>query len=205
MLSARIVGRRSSVFDEIANVAMNVGRRLIRKSQCVTVHKKNPEIRVGQGSGSGQFPDDVPKEARRLRDGMLRLKILPLLPKACQLCGWNAFPELLQVHHRNQNPTDDVLENLRAVCPTCHCWVHYAIKRCVRRGEKYTQALCAREYDKVEAEVKSRNEAGTPGTPGQSEPKVDGNIDQGQRIVAGEESPISHHEAATPESDVGFE
>lgn len=164
--------------------------------------QKNAEVRVGQGSGSGQFPVDVPQLMRRRRDHSIRRKIFSGATGSCDMCGWALLQPLLQLHHRNQNPGDNDPENLKLLCPTCHAWVHYDIKQCVRRGEQYTQALCVRMFSKTKAEVKSRNEAGTPGAPGQSEPKAGGNIGQGQRIVAGEEPPISHHEAATTEPSV---
>jgi len=42
----------------------------------------------------------------------------------CQVCGWDAFPEILQVHHRDRNSRNNTLENLLVVCPTCHQLIH---------------------------------------------------------------------------------
>ena len=42
----------------------------------------------------------------------------------CFYCGYNRFVDVLQVHHLDENRNNNVLENLRIVCPTCHAEVH---------------------------------------------------------------------------------
>lgn len=43
----------------------------------------------------------------------------------CELCGncgiWNDKPMILEVDHKNNNWLDDRKENLRFLCPNCHC------------------------------------------------------------------------------------
>jgi hypothetical protein len=45
--------------------------------------------------------------------------------KACNRCGWDAYANVLQVHHRNRDPLDDRPGNLEVLCPTCHEVEHY--------------------------------------------------------------------------------
>jgi hypothetical protein len=43
----------------------------------------------------------------------------------CNRCGYSKHPEVLEVHHRNCNRTDNSLENLEIICPTCHEENHF--------------------------------------------------------------------------------
>jgi hypothetical protein len=80
---------------------------------------------------------------------------------ACELCGKVCEGSEGCVHHKDGDRTNNVVQNLMFVCKACHQNVCHATPR----GEDG-------RYEK--AEVKSRNEAGTP-SDGQSEPKADGN------------------------------
>lgn len=42
----------------------------------------------------------------------------------CELCGWNAFPALLKVHHKDGDRNNAHTENLLVVCPVCHELLH---------------------------------------------------------------------------------
>jgi len=43
----------------------------------------------------------------------------------CQMCGWDKKPEILQIHHLDGNRLNNVLENIRLICPNCHSSIHY--------------------------------------------------------------------------------
>lgn len=38
----------------------------------------------------------------------------------CERCGYNEYPEILQVHHKDRNRENNVIENLEVLCPNCH-------------------------------------------------------------------------------------
>jgi 5-methylcytosine-specific restriction endonuclease McrA len=44
--------------------------------------------------------------------------------RACQRCGYDEEPRILEVHHKDGNPDNNVLENLLVLCPNCHAIVH---------------------------------------------------------------------------------
>lgn len=46
----------------------------------------------------------------------------------CADCGWNKFPEVLQVHHIDRNVKNNSLDNLVVLCPTCHNTRHFLEK-----------------------------------------------------------------------------
>jgi hypothetical protein len=47
------------------------------------------------------------------------------LPEECHRCGYSEVPEVLQVHHIDRDRSNNHLENLEILCPTCHEVEHY--------------------------------------------------------------------------------
>lgn len=43
---------------------------------------------------------------------------------ACEICGYNEYPEILGVHHKDGNHNNNALTNLIVVCPNCHSLAH---------------------------------------------------------------------------------
>ena len=48
--------------------------------------------------------------------------------EVCADCGWKKYPEVLQVHHIDENRSNNSLENLVVLCPTCHNSRHFLNK-----------------------------------------------------------------------------
>ena len=46
----------------------------------------------------------------------------------CERCGYDEVPQILIAHHKNRNRTDNALENLEILCPTCHESEHFRNK-----------------------------------------------------------------------------
>lgn len=46
-------------------------------------------------------------------------------PATCMSCGYDKYQSVLQVHHKDRDRTNNVLENLEVLCPTCHTEHHY--------------------------------------------------------------------------------
>lgn len=46
----------------------------------------------------------------------------------CNRCSYSKVSEVLEVHHKNRNRSDNSLENLEILCPTCHEEEHYMTK-----------------------------------------------------------------------------
>lgn len=47
--------------------------------------------------------------------------------KVCKICGYKEYPEILQVHHIDENRNNNKVENLMVVCPNCHSKIHHKI------------------------------------------------------------------------------
>lgn len=42
----------------------------------------------------------------------------------CELCGYDQVPEILGVHHKDENRRNNELTNLQVLCPNCHSLAH---------------------------------------------------------------------------------
>lgn len=47
------------------------------------------------------------------------------LPNCCAECGYDKYPEVLQVHHIDRDRSNNDIENLVILCPTCHEVDHF--------------------------------------------------------------------------------
>jgi 5-methylcytosine-specific restriction endonuclease McrA len=47
------------------------------------------------------------------------------LIKQCADCGYCEVPEILVIHHIDRNHKNNLLENLKVLCPNCHAIEHY--------------------------------------------------------------------------------
>ena len=45
--------------------------------------------------------------------------------RKCEDCNFNEVPEVLVVHHIDENRSNNVPENLKVLCPTCHEIEHF--------------------------------------------------------------------------------
>lgn len=54
------------------------------------------------------------------RKSMLRRNMLI----KCELCGFDAHPEILGVHHKDHNHKNNCMNNLQVLCPNCHSLQH---------------------------------------------------------------------------------
>ena len=54
----------------------------------------------------------------------VKIRLLDVRGKSCQRCGYDKS-EILQVHHKNRNRTNNHFRNLELLCPNCHYEEHY--------------------------------------------------------------------------------
>lgn len=65
----------------------------------------------------------------------LKIRLLEQRGKKCKRCDYEKY-EILQVHHRDRNRTNNELVNLDLICPNCHFEEHFLKKSWLKR--KYT-------------------------------------------------------------------
>ena len=49
-----------------------------------------------------------------------RLKAFKAFPHKCMVCGWNEDERILEVHHKDENRSNNDIDNLSILCPICH-------------------------------------------------------------------------------------
>lgn len=46
----------------------------------------------------------------------------------CERCNYSKIVEVLEVHHKDRNRENNIIENLEILCPTCHMEDHFTNK-----------------------------------------------------------------------------
>lgn len=64
----------------------------------------------------------------------LKIRLLQQRGKKCGRCNYNKY-EILQVHHKDRNRSNNELENLELICPNCHLEEHYLKKSWLRKNK----------------------------------------------------------------------
>ena len=166
--------------------------------------RKDPSVQIGVGSGGNQNNDvSIDPEQREMMNASRRayyarkadrLRVIARSKyrektlrqgKACDICGYDKNEAALVVHHKDMDRVNNDESNLVVICANCHSILHKEIKK-----RQKTQQLTANAvYELVKAaELKSRKKTGNSLT-GQSDLKDHRDVNQGQRLPAGEELP----------------
>ncbi len=69
------------------------------------------------------YKNGSPKDKVRTQRA-LKLRLLAERGKKCEQCGY-AKTEILQVHHKDRDRSNNALSNLALICPNCHAEEHY--------------------------------------------------------------------------------
>lgn len=51
------------------------------------------------------------------------------LANQCTLCNYDEYPEILVVHHIDENRHNNNLDNLKILCPNCHALQHRKVNK----------------------------------------------------------------------------
>ncbi len=54
----------------------------------------------------------------------IKIRLLKMRGKNCERCGFGKY-EILQIHHKDKNKTNNNFDNLELICPNCHSEEHY--------------------------------------------------------------------------------
>lgn len=71
---------------------------------------------VGKAERSLWHPNFTTVRKKMVRESMI---------KKCAICGYNEFPDILGVHHIDQNRKNNTKINLLVLCPMCHSLIHH--------------------------------------------------------------------------------
>ncbi len=59
---------------------------------------------------------------------IIKSRLIELRGMKCELCGYKKY-EILHIHHKDRNRSNNNFNNLELVCPNCHYEKHYLEKR----------------------------------------------------------------------------
>jgi hypothetical protein len=110
---------------ESAEFKTLIRSEIIKKERAVNggwnyVVKKQSELEKYFNS---KFPTPLIKPenaASKYRETALSVK-----EQKCERCGYDKYPEILVVHHRDRNRKNGAKENLELLCPNCHEEEHF--------------------------------------------------------------------------------
>ena len=88
-------------------------------------NKNRAEIKYGMSS-----PKDKVRSQRALK-----IRLLDIRGNSCGRCDYSKF-EILQIHHKDRDRTNNDLANLELICPNCHYEEHLLEKSWLRRIPK---------------------------------------------------------------------
>lgn len=54
----------------------------------------------------------------------IKLRLFSVRGRKCERCGYFKY-EILQVHHKDRNRSNNSIDNLEIICPNCHYEEHY--------------------------------------------------------------------------------
>jgi 5-methylcytosine-specific restriction endonuclease McrA len=78
----------------------------------------------GSGSTNRYSPEEIFQKDRLIGHGTLKAYAKKYVKYQCGLCGiideYNSRPITLQLDHIDGDRTNNLLENLRFLCPNCH-------------------------------------------------------------------------------------
>lgn len=109
-------------------------------ANCSTSFYRSPSSAKGSKSGLMFCSRRCKEEMQSLKNGIspiqpshygngsginYRILAYRYYDKKCNVCGYDKHPEILVVHHKDHDRTNNELDNLEILCPTHHNEHHY--------------------------------------------------------------------------------
>jgi len=109
------------------------------KAILASLHRKTCSRSCSNKSRAGlKYKINRPHDKVKYQQG-LKIQLLRARGKNCERCGYARF-EILQVHHKNRDRSNNNLENLELICPNCHCEEHYSEKSWLKNFDELETA-----------------------------------------------------------------
>lgn len=131
-----------SIYRRPKEIQINDGR-VFCSSTCfgISCRKENPCIICGtlilasankktcSRSCANKHRTGIKYKINRPRDKVksqqaLKIRLLDKRGEKCERCAYNKY-EILEVHHKNRNRSNNDIDNLELICPNCHAEEHY--------------------------------------------------------------------------------
>ncbi len=82
---------------------------------CANTHRAGIKYKIGS-------PNDKVRSQQALK-----VRLLGVRGRNCERCRYDKY-EILNIHHKNRDRTNNDLSNLELICPNCHMEEHYLEK-----------------------------------------------------------------------------
>lgn len=106
---------------ECSNNSLKIKKIDVKCEQCGVIYKKH---KCYQNKSKHNFCSTKCYNEYRYVDNYYNSNYRRLAFKKykheCEICGWNNYNEVLEVHHIDENRYNNKLENLIILCPTCY-------------------------------------------------------------------------------------
>lgn len=86
---------------------------------CCREHKDLAQ-RINSGEQFDKMRPDHYGDGRTAGESSYRKIAYANYEKKCVCCGYDEEPKILQVHHRDENHSNNDINNLVILCPNCH-------------------------------------------------------------------------------------
>ena len=88
----------------------------------------------------------------KLKNKILKEKLMEFKCNCCQRTTWNDKPIALELHHKDGNSTNNVIENVELLCPNCHAQTStYRGKN--NKSKKIVEEIIKPKYIKPEPQI----------------------------------------------------
>lgn len=91
--------------------------------KCSNINRAGIKYKIGS-------PNDNVKSYQALK-----IRLLHSNGKRCGRCGYDKY-EILQIHHKDRNRSNNKLSNLELICPNCHYEEHFLEKSWLKNRSK---------------------------------------------------------------------
>lgn len=88
------------------------------------MHKKTCSRACANTTRTGTTYDTSRPRDKVKDQHALKTRLFEKRGKKCERCGYALF-QILQVHHKDRDPTNNTLKNVVLLCPNCHATEHY--------------------------------------------------------------------------------
>lgn len=91
------------------------------------LHKKTCSRKCSNKNRAGIIYKIKKPDSEIKSQEILKVRLLKIRGLKCERCSYSKY-EILHIHHKDRNRSNNQLDNLELICPNCHFEEHYSEK-----------------------------------------------------------------------------